>query len=425
MPPSSMMSRSLKVFLSALLAAMPALLPAQTETSAKEDERMAALMRDEGQWREPRTRVTVGLRVIESGGKVSFGNLGERTAAAVAPASDGAVDRVYDNGQVLADALRSTEVDANGNQVPLTNGRYTVKNADGVVVQDLIGYQIGLTRDWNGKYDAQVGVHPGYVAFNSYSAISEGASLSKEQGMTGGLELTFSRDLGRIGRRMHWGLATGVTLNGINSKSSGTIAATLRTQTDYYKVHNTTDPDMPYGTPSFTFLFDGEGNLVSDSGYETTVQLGNTPDGTLSSVSDLAGGAQVRGNWQVKGAYLLVKVGPSLRTQLTERFSLTASAGFAAAYAGTRYTAFEAFTVPSMGDLELKVDDPVGSTKTKLLTGYYAELTLDFAANDRTGLFGGMVAQQLDSYNQRLSGRTAKVDLGNAVGVRGGVSIRF
>jgi hypothetical protein len=425
MPPSSMTSPSLKVFLSALLAAMPALLPAQTETSAKEDERMAALMRDEGQWREPRTRVTVGLRVIDSGGKVNFGNLGERTAAAVAPASEGVVDRIYDNGQVLADSLRSTEVDANGNQVPLTNGRYQVRNADGKVVQDLIGYQTGLTRNWNGKYDQQVGVHPGYVGFSSYSAISEGASLTKEQGVTGGLELTFSRDLGRMGRRMHWGLATGVTLNGINSKTSGTVAATLRTQTDYYKVVNTTDPDMPYGTPSFTFLFDGEGNLVSDSGYETTVQLGNTPDGTLSSVSDLAGGAQVRGNWQMKGAYFMVKLGPTLRTQLTDRISVTASAGFAAAYAGTRFTAFETFSVPNMGDLEIKVEDPVGTTKTKFLSGYYADLTLDFAANDRTGLFGGITAQQLDSYNQRLSGRTAKIDLGQAVGVRGGVSIRF
>lgn len=420
-----MTSRSLPVFLSALLAAAPALLSAQTETTAKEDERMAALMRDEGQWREPRTRVSVGIRIIDSGGTVNFGNLGERTAAAVAPASEGSVDRVYDNGAVLADSLRSTEVDANGNQVPLTNGRYTVKNADGTVVQDLIGYQTGLTRNWNGKYDEQVGVHPGYVGFHSYSAISEGASLSEEQGPTGGLELTASRDLGRMGRRMHWGVVAGVTLNGINTKTSGTIASTLRTQTDYYKVFNTVDPTMPYGTPSFTFLFDGNGNVVNDSGYETTVQLGNTPDGTLSSVSDLAGGAQVRGNWQVKGAYMLVKLGPTLRTQVTDRISITASAGFAAAYAGTRYTAFEAISIPNMGDLELKVEDPVGSTETKFLSGYYAEVTLDIAANDRTGLFGGMVAQQLNSYDQQLSGRTAKIDLGNAVGVRGGVSIRF
>jgi hypothetical protein len=425
MPLSFMMPRPLKLFLATLLAAAPALLPAQTETSAKEDERMNALMRDDGRWREPRTRVSIGIRMIDSGGTINFGNLGERTAAAVAPASEGAADRIYDNGEVRADGLRGNEVDANGNQVPLTNGRYTVTNADGVVVQNLIGYQTGLTRNWNGKYSEQVGVHPGYVGFHSYSAISEGASLSKKQGVTGGLELTASRDFGRLGRRLHWGIAGGVTLNGINSKASGTIAATLRTRTDYYKVHNTVDPTMPYGTPSFTFLFDDEGNIVNESGYETTVQLVNTPDSTLSSVSDLAGGAQVRGTWQIKGAYLMVKVGPTLRAQLTDRFSLTASAGFAGAYAGTRYTAFEAFTVTSMSNLELKSEDPVGSTKARFLSGYYADLTLDFLANDRTGLFGGVTAQQLDGYSQTLSGRTAKIDLGQAVGLRGGVSIRF
>lgn len=420
-----MISRSLKVILPALLVTMPVLVSAQTETSAKEDERMAALMRDDGMWREPRTRISVGIRIIDSGGTVNFGNLGERTASAIAPASEGVVDRIYDNGQVLADGLRSSEVDANGNQVPLIDGRYQVRDADGTVVQDLIGYQTGLTRNWNGKYDEQVGVHPGYVGFSSYSAISDGAALSKDQGVTGGLELTATRDLGRMGRRMHWGIAAGVTLNGINTKTAGTIAATLRTQTDYYQVHNTVDPTMPYGTPSFTFLFDGEGNLVSDSGYETTVQLSNTPDAALSTVTDLAGGAEVRGHWQVKGAYMLVKLGPTLRAQVSDRISLTASAGFAAAYAGTRYTAYEAFTVPNMGGLELKVEDPIGSTKTQLLSGYYAELTMDFAANERTGLFGGVVAQELDSYSQRLSGRTANIDLGTAVGLRGGVSIRF
>ena len=118
-------------------------------------------------------------------------------------------------------------------------------------------------------------------------------------------------------------------------------------------------------------------------------------------------------------------VGPTVRTQLTDRIGITASAGFAAAYAGPRYTVLETFKVPGMGDLELKVEDPVGSTQTKFLSGYYADLTVDFLANDRTGLFGGVTAQQLDSYDQQLSNRTAKIDLGAAVGIRGGVSIRF
>lgn len=425
-----------------ILAALPACLPAQ-EASAAEDERMNELIRSDGAWQEPRTRISVGVRILSSGGKVNFGNLGMRTATEVSPASAGAVDRFYDNGSVRADGLRSNEVDANGNQVALTDGRYTITgtykrpilDADGNatgetedvtgVVQNLRGYQADQTRQWNARHQQQAAAHAGYIGFDSYSAISEGGSFTEEQGVTGGLELQATRDLGRLGRRVHWGLTAGVTLNSINSKVAGNVTSTLRTRTDYYKIMGSVQPTLPYSTPSSTFLFDDKGYLVNEAGYETTIPLSSTPDETLSTTTDLAGGAEVRGNWQVKGAYLMVKFGPTLRTQITERFGLTASAGFAGAYAGTRYTVFETFTIPSMSDLAITVDDPEGDTMSEFLTGYYADLTLDWLANERTGLFGGVTAQQFDSYDQTLGGRTARIDLGSTVGVRGGVSIRF
>jgi hypothetical protein len=62
---------------------------------------------------------------------------------------------------------------------------------------------------------------------------------------------------------------------------------------------------------------------------------------------------------------------------------------------------------------------------TKFLNGYYADLNLEWAANERTGLFGGFTAQKFDGYDQQVNGRTARIDLGSSVGLRGGVSIRF
>jgi hypothetical protein len=41
------------------------------------------------------------------------------------------------------------------------------------------------------------------------------------------------------------------------------------------------------------------------------------------------------------------------------------------------------------------------------------------------GIFGGFSAQQLSDYEQKLGDRRAKIDIGNSVGIRGGVSIRF
>ena len=65
------------------------------------------------------------------------------------------------------------------------------------------------------------------------------------------------------------------------------------------------------------------------------------------------------------------------------------------------------------------------SDTSKFLGGYFADLNFDWAANERTGLFGGITAQKFDGYDQTLGGRTARVDLGNSVGLRGGISIKF
>jgi hypothetical protein len=164
---------------------------------------------------------------------------------------------------------------------------------------------------------------------------------------------------------------------------------------------------------------------------EVTVPLTNLADPALSTNTAVAGGAEVTGRWQVKGAYFLVKLGPSLRTQLTDRLGLTASIGVAGGYAGTRYTASESFTIATLPDTVLELQDTetganvIGSTTTKFLTGYYADLNLEWAANESMGLFGGFTAQQLNDYEQKLGDRRAKIDVGNSVGIRGGVSIRF
>jgi hypothetical protein len=426
----------------ALLAALPACLSAQ-EASAKEDERLNALARNDMQWREPRNHVTVGVRLLSAGGRIDFGNLGERIVDPIPGVSAGLVDRTYDDGAVAVDALRANEKDANGNQVPLTDGRYfiystvtqNVVDANGNVTGteqvtkmtgNYLGYQPGVTRNWTAENQTQYAARPGYVGMSTYSAVPAGGGFSEDQGMTGGVELEFSRDIGRMGRRVQWGFAAGVTLNGINSKTAGTVNSTLRTYTDFYKVSGTTQPTLPYAAPFTTVLFDADGSIVNESGLEITIPISALPDPTLSSQTDLAGGASVTGRWQVKGAYLMVKVGPTVRTRITDRLGLIASVGFAGAYAGTRYSAYESFRVGT-GDseLELTVDLPEGSTATKFLSGYYADLTLDWAANDRAGLFGGVTAQQLGDYTQNLGGRTARIDLGSTVGLRGGVSVKF
>lgn len=221
-------------------------------------------------------------------------------------------------------------------------------------------------------------------------------------------------------------MLTGISLNGINAKSSGSVTATLHAQTDFYSLNGAAAPAAPYNsTLAFVDLLDGSGNVIGANGLETTVPLATVPD-QPTKLTDTVGGTTINGNWQIKGAYYMVRLGPSVQTQLTSRLNVSASVGLAGAYAGTTYSVAETFQVPDVPDA--LVGGAVGTeqtTETKFLTGYYADLNLEWAANERTGLFTGFTAQKFDGYDQSVGSRTARIDIGSSVGLRGGISIRF
>lgn len=411
------------------LTATPAFVLAQTETSAREDERMSALSRgDQDGWYSPKNKFSVGVRVMSSGAQVDFGNLGTVPSLyTIVPGSEGEKTRSYTDGVVGADSLNANEKDANGNQTSTPGGRYQVTmpdaNGNPVVVADNLSYTPGLTRRWEAEDGSQLDV-PGYVAFNIYSATSDGGTARKKQGATGGVEFQVARDLGRGSRHFQLALMAGIALTDINGKSAGKVSSTLNTYTDYYSLNGLTLTENQLTNPSTT--------TIDGISVETTVPISSIPDPVLSGEADPeVGGAEVSGRWQVKGAYFLIKLGPTVRTQITDRLGLSASAGFAGGYAGTRYTASESFSVDSLPDVTIELTDSetgsnvIGSTTTKFVTGYFADVNLEWAASDVVGLFGGVTAQQLSSYEQKLGERTAKIDLGNSVGIRGGVSIRF
>lgn len=433
--------RPLKITSLIALGCLPALLSAQLETTGKEEERLEQLARSQGEWAAaPKSKLHVGFRVMSSGGQVDFQNLGAvPSSLTIPPASDGLVSREYHNGNVRVDAARVSEKDADGNVFSTPGGRYDVfttvtvdvVDADGNVtgtqdisvhVANLLSYTPGLTREWTATTAAQLDERPGYVAFSNYSTTSDGASARHKQGPTGGVEFLFSREIGRGSRSLQWGMIAGITLNDINSKTSGIVSSTLHTYTDYYSTNGMPVTANQLDNPTFTTFFDSNGQPIDGTTLETTVPLNGVPDSNFSDTA-VAGAASVDGRWQVKGSYFMFRFGPSLRTRITDRLGLTASIGLAGAYAGTRYTAFESFSVAALPDISIETDE--ASTATKFLTGYFADLSLEWAANEVLGVFGGVTAQQLSDYEQKLGDRSAKIDLGSTVGLRGGISIRF
>lgn len=442
MPFRFMTLRSLKslLFLSPLV--LPVLLPAQI-TNSSEEERLEKLMADSAQWYVPKSRVSIGFRMLQSGGKVNFGNLGTIGFDLEVPAqSEGRVDRVYDNGAVRVDVLRLEEKDADGNQTTTPGGRYPLittvelKDDDGNVIGtedvqtgDLLAYTPGLTRNWGYGANSQITADGTRIAMNTYSAVSEGGTAAKENGMSGGVEFQYVRTLSNPTKRVQWGLLGGITLNGINSKVVGSVTSTLLTRTDYYSLAGNTPPEAPYAAPSFADYLSDEGEVLRAQGLETTVPIGQ--DIVAHEDTTTPGGIEVNGEWQVKGAYFMVRLGPMVRTQLTNRLAAQASVGYAGAYAGTTYTVRETFQVPDLEGVLVGANagpDFNGIEKTsstKFLSGYFADLNLEWAATERTGLFGGVTAQKFDGYDQMVGSRTARIDLGESVGLRGGVSIRF
>ncbi len=393
---------------------------AQTAAEDERDQREFGLPTDE--WYRPRMTLNFGYRILSSGINVQFGNLGSVAASrAIVPATQGNVSRSYDNGSVIADAPRFNETDGNGTQTSTPGGRYTYSElqTDGssLLVLDGVSYTAGRTRAWEYRTDSQIVA--GHAAMSIYSATGEGATAAKDEGLNGGVELSLEREMGKVGR-LQWSLGAGVALNSMTAKTSGTVSSTLNTYTDYFLLNGPT-PTGVKGGPSFTDLVRPD-TTVAASGFETTTPLQLTPNALLTTNTSTVGGATVNGNWELTGAYFLLRVGPTLRTQLTERLGISLGAGVAGAFAGSRYSVIETLELPD--DLEDVVEDRY-SNESKFLTGFYADLNFDWRANERTGIFAGVGMQQIGGYDQTVAGRTAKIDIGSSVGVRGGLSIKF
>lgn len=323
---------------------------------------------------------TVGIRHL-GGGQVEFGGL----AGALPPATDFGpatgtnVARFYDDGGVA--------VDSTGNEG-------------------------GLSRNWTYGFDSQV-TPEGNIAFNSFRTESQGFSAVRDTDANIGWEIGFTRRIGNLGKQTEWGIAGGVGLNDIKARASESILARLVRVTDVYSLGGQTPPQAPYAAPSFTV--DPDGNLV-----ETTVPIGAQP--LSRTQTEFVNGAEVQADWKLKGAYFTGRLGPMVRSQFGSRFSLYASAGYAATLAGAT------LTVAERTQLENVRTAPALQTErqdSKLISGFYAEANAEFWLTEVTGFYAGISYFQRGKFDVEASGRLARVTLDNSTGVQAGIVFRF
>src|SRR5208283_1305237 len=200
----------------------------------------------------------------------------------------------------------------------------------------------GLTNTWTANYATQI-TSDNNVAFHIYSttALPDGETLKARNELAEGWELQMGRSLGKIARKVDVSLVAGFTFSGFNSKRSSDIQAQLTTLTDVYSLNGQTPPtNFPITEPNSgtQVIYDQNGQpvLTSSGGVKTTstdqsILLGLTPTRTISNTN--ADGtpttAEVRGVWQIKGAYYTFRLGPVFQLPVTERLKL--SLGFGAA----------------------------------------------------------------------------------------------
>lgn len=384
--------------------------------------------------RSPQT-LTVGM-TLKQAPKVQFGGLGNVPSPLLAPAA-GAVGRTYMDGVVNYDAPRTyvagdpkSEFSADGDKLSTTGGRYKVYSSvdTNVLTGDYLSYAPGVTRDWSYNNASQATSNPGSIAFNIYSATSQGTSFAGSRSYTGGVELFADRAISDPSKRIHFSIVAGVSLSGISSSKAATVNSTLHTFTDLYSLNGLAAPFTPLNSdntsPTPGKIYTGPSYLTdSTTGVvtETTQVLGTLPSENTSS--DLANGAQVTGLWKLRGAYFTLKVGPEVTAMLTHSLALNASAGVAGSYVGTTYSATESFSV--VGVSNVITNGLESSDRNVFLPGYYAKIDATWNLNERTGMFAGVSYDNLGEYSQTVGGRTAKIDLSATAGVRGGLSIKF
>jgi hypothetical protein len=338
-----------------------------------------------------------GLRVM-GGPKVSFGHLGSVPGNSELGLATGPADRIYNDGYVSLD-LRA---DANGNPV-----------------------NDGLTNTWNYQFGSQV-TSSGDMSFHAYSATTLGAGLNPKRNSAAGWELRIGHTLGRIGGKVEFDLVAGFSFNSVNAKITGTVPALLTAVTDVYPLYGQTVPEAPYTGPSYSSrtVLDPNGNPILDAAgsaqtesVDTTTVLGTDPTRTTVTSE-----TNVRGHWEIRGAYYTFRVGPLIKLPITERLKLSLSAGAALAYIGTRYTVEEAV---ELTDVSTELTAGAESNRSVLLPAYYADANAEYWMTERSGLFLGASFQKSGSYDQTVGNRTAQIDLGSSYGVQSGITLRF
>lgn len=315
--------------------------------------------------------VSFGIRTF-SGPEVEFTNLGMvPNNLELAPFSNEILDRIYHDGSVLTDP-----------EAP----------------------QAGTTRNWSYRSEAQI---PGNdtIEFHYYSATETGFNTTAETDLPYGFEIDLDYALGgNFDRGIAWGLSAGVGLSTFDASASSAYTGDLNVTTDVYGLNGVTPPEPPY---------------QSTAAGENATAIEGAPRSRSTQV--IPGGASLTGEWDLKGAFYTVRMGPFLYMPLGESWGARISAGVSATYLGTEFTAAEVLLPPTGNPTSNLTTERDGDWSP----GAYADVAAHYRITPQTAFFAAARYHAVaDEFVQASQERRATVDM-TSLQLTFGFSFRF
>jgi hypothetical protein len=273
---------------------------------------------------------------------------------------------------------------------------------DGYVRRDG-GANSDLTWFWGYNNNTQV---PGDNTIQFHSSSSPGTGVSEDNSGSPqqGLELSYNRYFGKVGKRGSWGLEAGFNYNNVTISDSSPVNSSVSRLTDTYGLGGVIPPEAPYNG-SFT----GPGPLISAL--------------PTRSFATIPGGAQVTGRRNFDADMFGLRLGPYLEIPLDKanRFNVSFSGGLAVAVVSGDFSYSESTTIQNVGT----VSSSGSGTDNEVLVGGFFGANFSYALNRSWSVFAGAMYQYLPTYSQTVNGREIELDFSKSVFVNLGFGFSF
>ena len=365
---------------------------------------------------QPKTTLNMGVRNL-SGVKASFAGNG------IIPIPDAEVE--IDPTLVnVAHTYHDGAVGPDGRSLAINNG-------DGTNTA-ILANPDGKTNTYG--YASATQVTPDdLMTFHDYSSTSPGVNVNQAGKRNNGIEVSASRDMGKIGKHISWSIFGGISINDIQAATFQAVKSNITTTTDTYDLFGQSPIAAGTSSPSNTSVAvnDSEGNqIIGPDGSGVTQSIANT--GLLGnvplarSVTTATDSTTVVDHFKLHGAYFTFRMGPSIIYSFNDHLKFSVSAGPAIIYAGSTYDVTQVMTPPTGDPIVVDIFDRT----QKLVPAYYVDATVQYDLTDRTGFYLGGVFQNGGSYLQTAGSAidgtyTTKVDFSDQNGLRTGLTFKF